>query len=188
MENTSPSRSGLQTVLEVLKIQSNYWPVLASSFIKLQSQARMHSIENKSEELCLHLLNAVYMDSLADRSRFVLCWNWFILRLLVFIFAFRKTNRKETAGCGSNVVEMGAERSSVSSFKWAKWACPCKTKGCLIYSSDRQRAFTSSSMHFCTLASSWNRIKSFIALPIMFSYSEKLYLTICEPHSPLFWG
>lgn len=72
MENTSPSRSGLQTVLEVLKIQSNYWPVLASSFMKLQSQARMNSIENKSEELCLRLLNVVYMDSLAERSRFVL--------------------------------------------------------------------------------------------------------------------
>lgn len=51
MENTSPSRSGLQTVLEVLKIQSNYWPVLASSFMKLQSQARMHSIENKRKQI-----------------------------------------------------------------------------------------------------------------------------------------
>ncbi|XP_024170977.1 histone deacetylase 15 isoform X2 [Rosa chinensis] len=51
LDNTSPSRSGLQTVLEVLKIQSNYWPVLASNFTKLQSQARMHSIENKRKQI-----------------------------------------------------------------------------------------------------------------------------------------
>lgn len=36
--NIAPSRAGLQTVLEVMKIQMNFWPSLGSSYAKLQCQ------------------------------------------------------------------------------------------------------------------------------------------------------
>jgi len=38
MGNIMPSKAGLQTVLQVLKIQLKYWPVLASNYTTLQSQ------------------------------------------------------------------------------------------------------------------------------------------------------
>ncbi|XP_022736487.1 histone deacetylase 15 isoform X2 [Durio zibethinus] len=46
-ENIVPSKAGLHTVLEVLKIQMKYWPTLSSSLEKLQSQWGMYSMENK---------------------------------------------------------------------------------------------------------------------------------------------
>ncbi|KAK8537059.1 hypothetical protein V6N13_042010 [Hibiscus sabdariffa] len=49
--NAVPSKAGLQTVLEVLKIQMNYWPNLSSSFGKLQSQWGMYSVENKRKQV-----------------------------------------------------------------------------------------------------------------------------------------
>ncbi|KAL4376611.1 hypothetical protein GQ457_02G016330 [Hibiscus cannabinus] len=49
-ENMVPSKAGLHTVLEVLKIQMNYWPNLSSSFEKLQSQWGMYSVENKEKQ------------------------------------------------------------------------------------------------------------------------------------------
>ncbi|KAK8657131.1 hypothetical protein V6N13_035387 [Hibiscus sabdariffa] len=49
-ENAVPSKAGLHTVLEVLKIQMNYWPNLSSSFEKLQSQWGMYSVENKRKQ------------------------------------------------------------------------------------------------------------------------------------------
>ncbi|XP_039031546.1 histone deacetylase 15-like [Hibiscus syriacus] len=50
-DNVVPSRAGLRTVLEVLKIQMNYWPNLSSSFEKLQSQWGMYSVENKRKRV-----------------------------------------------------------------------------------------------------------------------------------------
>ena len=50
LESIAPSKSGLHTVLEVLKIQMKYWPILNSSFEKLQSQWEMYSMEKKSKE------------------------------------------------------------------------------------------------------------------------------------------
>ncbi|KAL4384371.1 hypothetical protein GQ457_15G001390 [Hibiscus cannabinus] len=50
LENAVPSKAGLHTVLEVLKIQMNYWPNLSSSFEKLQSQWGMYSVENKRKQ------------------------------------------------------------------------------------------------------------------------------------------
>ncbi|XVF09659.1 hypothetical protein REPUB_Repub07fG0113500 [Reevesia pubescens] len=50
-ENIAPSKAGLHTVLEVLKIQMKYWPSLSSSFEKLQSQWGMYSIDNKKKQL-----------------------------------------------------------------------------------------------------------------------------------------
>ncbi|XP_022736489.1 histone deacetylase 15 isoform X4 [Durio zibethinus] len=50
-ENIVPSKAGLHTVLEVLKIQMKYWPTLSSSLEKLQSQWGMYSMENKKKQL-----------------------------------------------------------------------------------------------------------------------------------------
>ncbi|XP_021292116.1 histone deacetylase 15 isoform X1 [Herrania umbratica] len=50
-ENIVPSKSGLHTVLEVLKIQMKYWPTLSSSSEKLQSQWGMYSMENKKKQV-----------------------------------------------------------------------------------------------------------------------------------------
>lgn len=49
-ENVLPTRAGLLTILEVLKIQMNFWPTLGSNFMKLQSQWGMYSLGNKSED------------------------------------------------------------------------------------------------------------------------------------------
>ncbi|XP_024027272.1 histone deacetylase 15 [Morus notabilis] len=51
LQNVLPSKSGLQTVLEVVKIQMNYWPTLGSSFAKLQLQWGMYSLENKRKQM-----------------------------------------------------------------------------------------------------------------------------------------
>ncbi|KAK8972257.1 hypothetical protein V6N11_058065 [Hibiscus sabdariffa] len=48
-ENIAPSKAGLLTVLEVLKIQMKYWPSLSSSFEKLQAQWGMHCTDNQSK-------------------------------------------------------------------------------------------------------------------------------------------
>lgn len=48
--DSAPSKSGLVTVLEVLKIQMNFWPSLASRFTELQSLWEIYAAENKSEE------------------------------------------------------------------------------------------------------------------------------------------
>ncbi|GKV25093.1 hypothetical protein SLEP1_g34586 [Rubroshorea leprosula] len=47
LEDAIPSKVGLLTVLQVLKIQMNFWPTLASSLEKLQAKWGMYSIENK---------------------------------------------------------------------------------------------------------------------------------------------
>lgn len=49
----NPSRSGLRTVLDVLKIQMNFWPTLVSCLTKLQSQSEICAAEDKSKiSLC----------------------------------------------------------------------------------------------------------------------------------------
>ncbi|KAL4323675.1 hypothetical protein GQ457_11G031480 [Hibiscus cannabinus] len=48
-ENIAPSKAGLLTVLEVLKIQMKYWPSLSSSLEKLQAQWGMHCTDNQSK-------------------------------------------------------------------------------------------------------------------------------------------
>lgn len=50
-ENIVPSKAGLLTVLEVLKIQMKYWPNLSSSFEKLQLQRAMYSVEKKQKQV-----------------------------------------------------------------------------------------------------------------------------------------
>ncbi|KAJ4821933.1 Histone deacetylase 15 [Turnera subulata] len=55
--NAAPSKSGLLTVLKVLKIQMNFWPSLRPGFAKLQSLWEAHFLANRSEK---PLLNAVF--------------------------------------------------------------------------------------------------------------------------------
>ncbi|XWS60997.1 hypothetical protein CRYUN_Cryun07bG0087700 [Craigia yunnanensis] len=74
LENIVPSKAGLHTVLEVLKIQMKYWPTLSSSFEKLQSQWGMYSMENKKKQL--------------KKKRLFeppLCWRWGRKQLLYHI-------------------------------------------------------------------------------------------------------
>lgn len=49
LDNCLPSKSGLRTVLEVLKIQMNFWPTLASTLTKLESEWGSCLVENRSE-------------------------------------------------------------------------------------------------------------------------------------------
>lgn len=48
-ENVVPSKSGLLTVLEVLKIQMKFWPTLEPVLAKLQSQWGACAFPNRSE-------------------------------------------------------------------------------------------------------------------------------------------
>ncbi|KAL2338300.1 hypothetical protein Fmac_012746 [Flemingia macrophylla] len=50
LENSFPSKSGLQTVLEVLKIQMNFWPSLGPIYVNLESQWRMYCFEKKRNQ------------------------------------------------------------------------------------------------------------------------------------------
>ncbi|XP_015584442.1 histone deacetylase 15 isoform X1 [Ricinus communis] len=49
--NIVPSKAGLQTVLEVLKIQMNFWPSLGSIFEKLQLQWVPSCLQSKKEQV-----------------------------------------------------------------------------------------------------------------------------------------
>ncbi|KDO37107.1 hypothetical protein CISIN_1g032833mg [Citrus sinensis] len=49
--DSAPSKSGLVTVLEVLKIQMNFWPSLASRFTELQSLWEIYAAENKKKQI-----------------------------------------------------------------------------------------------------------------------------------------
>jgi len=48
MGDIMPSKAGLQTVLQVLKIQLKFWPILESNYTTLQSQWELVS-SNMSE-------------------------------------------------------------------------------------------------------------------------------------------
>ncbi|KDP20091.1 hypothetical protein JCGZ_05860 [Jatropha curcas] len=50
MGNIAPSKAGLQTVLEVLKIQMHFWPSLESRIAKLKSQWEASCSKNKKEQ------------------------------------------------------------------------------------------------------------------------------------------
>ncbi|KAG8476232.1 hypothetical protein CXB51_033045 [Gossypium anomalum] len=63
-ENIIPSKAGLLTVLEVLKIQMKYWPNLSSSFEKLQLQRAMYSVEKKRKELFLNFSHSPAINKL----------------------------------------------------------------------------------------------------------------------------
>uniref|UniRef100_A0A1J3HCI6 histone deacetylase n=2 Tax=Noccaea caerulescens TaxID=107243 RepID=A0A1J3HCI6_NOCCA len=48
---TTPSRAGLQTVLDVLNIQMKFWPSLATAYSKLLSEWETRLIENKKNQV-----------------------------------------------------------------------------------------------------------------------------------------
>ncbi|XP_059640580.1 histone deacetylase 15 [Cornus florida] len=50
VDNLVPSRAGLQTVLEVLKIQMNFWPTLEATLLKLQSQWGSYAFQDRKEQ------------------------------------------------------------------------------------------------------------------------------------------
>ncbi|KAK7388767.1 hypothetical protein VNO78_23594 [Psophocarpus tetragonolobus] len=51
LENSFPSKAALLTVLEVLKIQMNFWPSLGPIFVNLESQWRMYCFEKKRKTI-----------------------------------------------------------------------------------------------------------------------------------------
>ncbi|XP_062116943.1 histone deacetylase 15 isoform X2 [Humulus lupulus] len=51
LQNVLPSKSGLQAVIEVLRIQMKFWPTVGSTFAKLQSQWGMYSLKNKRKQM-----------------------------------------------------------------------------------------------------------------------------------------
>ncbi|MED6172129.1 hypothetical protein PIB30_047216, partial [Stylosanthes scabra] len=50
-ENSVPSAAGLQTVMDVLKIQKHYWQSLGPIFTKLQSQWRIEYLRIKRKHI-----------------------------------------------------------------------------------------------------------------------------------------
>lgn len=50
-----PSKAGLRTVLEVLKIQMNFWSTLEPVLSKLQSKWELYAFEDRSECICFYL-------------------------------------------------------------------------------------------------------------------------------------
>ncbi|XP_022925300.1 histone deacetylase 15 isoform X1 [Cucurbita moschata] len=71
LDDPLPSRAGMKTVLDVLAIQKNFWPVLESSFSQLQSQYEIYTTQRRKPR--------------KKRGRGVvppLCWRWSRKRLL----------------------------------------------------------------------------------------------------------
>ena len=46
---TTPSRAGLQTVIDIMNIQMKFCPLLATAYSKLLSEWETHLVKNKSE-------------------------------------------------------------------------------------------------------------------------------------------
>lgn len=46
LDDIVPSKSGLRTIFEVLKIQSKFWPTLESTFSKLQSRWGVYAFQD----------------------------------------------------------------------------------------------------------------------------------------------
>lgn len=53
LDDHLPSSAGMKTVLDVLAIQKNFWPVLESSFSKLQSMLEIFATERSKHSLPL---------------------------------------------------------------------------------------------------------------------------------------
>ncbi|XP_010265266.1 PREDICTED: histone deacetylase 15 isoform X2 [Nelumbo nucifera] len=49
LDRVVPSKAGMETVLEVLKIQKNFWPTLQASFAQLQSQWGSFPFQNRKK-------------------------------------------------------------------------------------------------------------------------------------------
>ncbi|KAG5039329.1 hypothetical protein JHK82_011484 [Glycine max] len=66
LENSFPSKAGLQTVLEVLKIQMNFWPALGPIFVNLESQWRMYCFERKKDGDGMEVTGNIDIDITVD--------------------------------------------------------------------------------------------------------------------------
>lgn len=65
LENVVPSKSGLRTVLDVLKIQSRFWPNLEPIYSDLQSRWGSYAIQEISEFIvifCPYLIFYYYLS------------------------------------------------------------------------------------------------------------------------------
>lgn len=51
IDKAVPSKAGLRSVLDVLKIQMNFWPTLEANFTKLHSQWGSYAFQDTSEFL-----------------------------------------------------------------------------------------------------------------------------------------
>ncbi|XP_031288190.1 histone deacetylase 15 [Pistacia vera] len=71
LHHCAPSKAGLQTVLEVLKIQMNFWPTLAPHFTKLQSQWEIYASKSKKKQI-----------KKVRRAEAPIWWKWGRKRLL----------------------------------------------------------------------------------------------------------
>uniref|UniRef100_A0A2P2L5S8 Uncharacterized protein MANES_01G020400 n=1 Tax=Rhizophora mucronata TaxID=61149 RepID=A0A2P2L5S8_RHIMU len=80
LANIVPSKSGLQTVMEVLKIQINFWTSLGSSLTKLQSQWRAQCFENQRKQIKIKKKR---------RAEVPIWWKWGRKRLLYYLLKER---------------------------------------------------------------------------------------------------
>lgn len=86
VDNILPSRAGLRTVLEVLKIQMNFWPTLESILLTLQSQWGVHAALERRKKMKKRRQFAVPM-----------WWKWGRKRLLYHVL--HKQLRSKSKKC-----------------------------------------------------------------------------------------
>lgn len=82
IDNTVPSKAGLRSVLDVLKIQMNFWPPLEANFTKLHSKWGSYAFQDTSEflEFSLERIYEVpilsFASSLDDNGLFSFLTLW----------------------------------------------------------------------------------------------------------------
>ncbi|KAL3375348.1 hypothetical protein AABB24_006711 [Solanum stoloniferum] len=76
IENTVPSKAGLRSVLDVLKIQMNFWPTLEANFTKLHSEWGPYAFQDTREQ-----------SKKRRRTGLPIWWRWGRKRLLYRILS-----------------------------------------------------------------------------------------------------
>ncbi|KAK4735955.1 hypothetical protein R3W88_010216 [Solanum pinnatisectum] len=76
IENTVPSKAGLRSVLDVLKIQMNFWPTLEANFTKLHSEWGSYAFQDTREQ-----------SKKRRRTGLPVWWRWGRKRLLYRILS-----------------------------------------------------------------------------------------------------
>ncbi|KAF4391688.1 hypothetical protein G4B88_005574 [Cannabis sativa] len=87
LQNVLPSKSGLHTVIEVLRIQMKFWPTVGSTFAKLQSQWEMYSLKNKKKQM---------KKLLRRRSLAPIWWRWGRKRVIYHLLNGHFNARKKS--------------------------------------------------------------------------------------------
>lgn len=81
MSDIVPSRAGLQTILQVLKVQLKYWPILKATYLVLQSQWGLVASDNRDQmKKRRHLVGPVW-------------WKWGSKRFVYELFYGRPHSR-----------------------------------------------------------------------------------------------